>query len=129
MEKWTRSRNEWVSTAGWNVLARLAETSEVTEAELAGHLKTIESKIHSCENRTRYAMNLALICIGMRSDAMHEKAVAAAKRIGRVEVDHGETGCKTPDAEVYIQKMAARKPAKRTRVTGSRMSAPARRGH
>jgi len=31
--------------------------------------------------------------------------LAAAKRIGKVEVDHGETGCKTPDAAAYIRKV------------------------
>ena len=53
-----------------------------------------------------------------RSAAMEKKAIAAAKRIGRVEVDHGETGCKTPDAAAYIKKTAAhhRKKANRARI-------------
>ena len=34
-------------------------------------------------------------------------ALAAAKRIGTVEVDHGETGCQTPDAGPYIRKTVA----------------------
>jgi hypothetical protein len=33
--------------------------------------------------------------------------VTAAQRIGAVEVDHGETGCKTPDAAAYIAKARA----------------------
>ncbi len=37
------------------------------------------------------------------------KAIEAAKRIGKVEVDHGETNCKTPDAAPYIEKAAKRK--------------------
>lgn len=32
-----------------------------------------------------------------------------AARIGKVEVDHGETGCKTPDAAVYIRKTLERR--------------------
>jgi len=35
--------------------------------------------------------------------------LAAAKRIGKVEVDHGETSCKTPDASTYIRKAVARR--------------------
>jgi len=31
-----------------------------------------------------------------------------AKAIGTVEVDHGDTSCKTPDATAYIEKMAVR---------------------
>ena len=38
----------------------------------------------------------------------------AARRIGEVHVDHGETGCKTPDAAAYIQKMADRAAKKAT---------------
>ena len=39
----------------------------------------------------------ALIAIGCRA-SMTERAIAVARKIGKVEVDHGETGCKTPDA-------------------------------
>jgi hypothetical protein len=53
-------------------------------------------------------MNSALISIGIRNDRMEKLAIAAAKRIGPVEVDHGETDCKTPDAEDYIKKARAR---------------------
>ncbi|MDA0206235.1 MAG: hypothetical protein O3A53_09280 [Acidobacteria bacterium] len=37
------------------------------------------------------------------------EAVAAAKRIGVVEVDHGQTGCKTPGAASYIRKIVERR--------------------
>ena len=108
--KWTGSKQEWVSTAGWNLVTRLAMADgALTDAACEKHLKTIESKIHEAPNRTRYAMNGALIAIGMRNAALGKQATAAAKRIGKVEVDHGETGCKTPDAAAYIKKAAARK--------------------
>ena len=42
-----------------------------------------------------------------RHDKLSKKAIAAAKKIGKVEVDHGDTGCKTPDAESYIVKTLA----------------------
>ena len=54
-------------------------------------------------------MNSALIQIGARNAALKRQAIAAATRIGTVEVDHGETGCKTPEAVGYIEKMWARK--------------------
>jgi hypothetical protein len=41
-----------------------------------------------------------------------KRALDASKRIGTVEVDHGETGCKTPDAAPYIRKMVERSRAK-----------------
>ncbi|MFY0535987.1 hypothetical protein [Nannocystis pusilla] len=49
-------------------------------------------------------MNHALIAIGARSDALARLATAAARKIGPVEVDHGDTDCKTPDAVSYIAK-------------------------
>jgi hypothetical protein len=49
-------------------------------------------------------MNMALIAIGVRSAGLRKLALAAAKRIGKVEVDHGDTSCKTPDAAAYIAK-------------------------
>jgi hypothetical protein len=54
-------------------------------------------------------MNGALIAIGLRNPRLEKKAVAAAKRIGKVEVDHGETSCETPDAAAYIAKAKARR--------------------
>jgi hypothetical protein len=35
--------------------------------------------------------------------------VRTAKKIGKVEVDHGETNCKTPDAVTYIEKALHRR--------------------
>lgn len=105
MEKWTKSRSEPVGTAGWSVLARLAQDdNDLSDAYLEDYLKTIEEKIHSSKNRVRYAMNSALIAIGIRNAKLEKKATAAAKRIGKVEVDHGETSCKTPEAVSYIRK-------------------------
>ena len=45
--------------------------------------------------------------IGIRSPALTERALQVAGKIGKVEVNHGETGCKTPDAAAYIRKTLA----------------------
>ena len=112
MRKWIRSGKEFVGAAGWSVLARLArQDSELTDEELEGYLETIEDEIHFRKNRARHSMNSALISIGVRNPKLERKALAAAKRIGKVEVDHGETSCKTPDATAYIKKTVARRRA------------------
>ena len=72
----------------------------------------IEREIHGRKNRVRDAMNSALIAIGIRNERLEETALAAAARIGRVEVDHGETNCTTPAATAYIRKAVARRRAK-----------------
>lgn len=118
-EKWAAARNEWVATAGYFVLTDLAMAgNELSDTFFANYLKTIETSIHSSKNRVRYAMNNALIAIGARNPGLQKKAVAAARRIGKVEVDHGATGCKTPDAIPYIQKMVARKKARQANRKG-----------
>jgi hypothetical protein len=76
-------------------------------------LITIEKIIHQSKNFTKQAMNGAVIAIGLRNSKLEKLAIAAAKRIGKVEVDHGETSCKTPDAVAYIQKAKSRMKARR----------------
>jgi 3-methyladenine DNA glycosylase AlkD len=106
MESWIESDGEWTGRAGWQTLAILAmRDTDLQDDYFAGHLETIERDIHTRQNRVKDAMNSALIAIGIRNEKLEKKALAAAKKIGNVEVDHGETGCKTPDAEEYILKV------------------------
>jgi len=73
----------------------------------------IEANIHQLKNCTRETMNMALIAVGIRNSNLEKLATAAAGRIGKVEVDHGDTSCKTPDAAAYIKKTLDRKSKKR----------------
>ncbi len=117
IEKWSRGRSEWVGRAGYQMLAHIAMKDDtLPDVFFDRHLAAIETTIHTRKNRVRDAMNGALIAIGLRSPALEKKAVAAAKRIGKVEVDHGETGCKTPAAAEYIRRAAARKRKKKPKA-------------
>lgn len=105
MRQWIPSDNEWVSATGWNLLGYIAlSDADVPLDFFDSYLTTIERDIHTRKNRVRYAMNNALIHIGSRHPLLAEKAIAVAEHIGIVEVDHGQTSCKTPDAAAYIQK-------------------------
>jgi 3-methyladenine DNA glycosylase AlkD len=89
--------------------ARLRDDADsVSDADAETVLATIEKQIHGSPNWARRAMNGALISIGVNKPALRKAAIAAAKRIGKVEVDHGETGCKTPEAQAYIEKALQR---------------------
>jgi len=113
MEAWTRSQNDFVGQVGWDLLAILAMNSnELSDRDAEKCLEIIERDIHKSGNRTKHAMNGALIAIGLRNPGFQKLALAAAARIGKVEVDHGETSCKSPDAASYIRKAAARYQAK-----------------
>ena len=110
MEQWTKSPQEWIGRAGWLLLAHLAMKDETLPDEyFEAYIPKIEDGIHKVKNRKRDAMNSALIAIGGRSGSLEKKAVSAALRIGKIEVDHGVTSCKTPDAVMYIRKTRARR--------------------
>ncbi|MCL4305418.1 DNA alkylation repair protein [bacterium] len=110
-ETWIKSKDEWISQTGWTIVGGLALNlkSGLPDSYFEDRLKIIEKEIHSAKNYTRYAMNNAVICIGGRNEKLRRLAVATAKRIGKVHVDHGQTNCKTPEAVSYIEKMWARK--------------------
>jgi len=111
MRAWMSSPKEFIRAAGYGILgARLKEDPDsVTDADAGKILSVIEKEIHRSPNRSRHAMNGALIGIGVFKPSLRRKAIEAAKRIGKVEVDHGETSCTTPDAVPYIAKAAKRK--------------------
>ena len=104
------SEEEFVRQSGFSTLASaLKEGVELSRDDCRDILSRIESEIHNSPNRARQAMNNALIAIGVFQPELSEDAVAAATRIGRVEVDHGDTSCKTPDAVSYIYKALKRR--------------------
>jgi len=107
-DKWRDAKGELRSYVGWSITARLATNdTELDDDYFRPLVEQIEKRIHSAANWTRYGMNAALIAIGVRSVALRKLALAAAKRIGKVEVDYGATSCKTPDAAAYIAKTVA----------------------
>lgn len=103
-EVWRKSDDEWIGRAGWRLVSHAAADPEIEDAYLDGCLVEIEAKIHQAKNRTREVMNSAVINIGIRGGVWAEKATAAAGRIGKIHIDHGDTSCKTPDAAAYIKK-------------------------
>lgn len=104
-DKWLAAKDERQRCAGWAVVCAMAMIEETTpDAWFLERLAEIEKTIHRAPNAQRYVMNNAVIAIGCRSASLRKSATAAAKRIGKVEVDHGDTACKTPDAAQYIDK-------------------------
>ncbi len=110
MEEWINLDDEWTARTGWLLGAHLAmKNMELPDKYFLDLIKIIKNEIHHKKNRTRDAMNNALIAIGMRNEVLEKKALEAADKIGKVEVDHGDTSCKTPDARAYILKVRRRK--------------------
>jgi 3-methyladenine DNA glycosylase AlkD len=117
-DKWHKTPGEWIGRAGWHLIGQLAlHDIALPDTYFEGYLGEIAASIHTRKNRVREAMNNALIAIGVRDTYLQEKALEVAKTIGPVEVDHGETNCRTPDATTYILKTIARKQRTSTQVT------------
>ncbi len=128
-ETWMKRKSEWLARAGWVVLNHRLQDLDPDYAndELEALLTTIESDIHGASNRVRDAMNSTLISLGLRNSKLEKKALAVARRIGTVDVDHGETGCKTPDAAEYIARTKAYRASKVKKKAGSQRASGKRK--
>jgi len=110
MRKWIAKKGEWPRVLGWSVYARLVlqpardlKEGGLEDAEIGELLERIIATLQDAPNRTRHSMNQAVIAVGCRP-GWKTKALAAAKKIGPVEVDYGKTSCKADDAVAKINK-------------------------
>ncbi|MGB8260813.1 MAG: DNA alkylation repair protein [Terracidiphilus sp.] len=106
--EWIGSQTPHVAAAGWCTyggLVALLPDALLDLAEIEGLLARIESGIHAAPNRVRYCMNTFVISVGAYVEPLLERAKSAARRIGAVKVEMGETACKVPGALEYIEKI------------------------
>ena len=99
---------EHVAAAGWNTWSGLVSTrpdAELDLAELEELLARVEREIGKAPNRVRYCMNGFVIAVGSAVKPLLARAKASAKKLGKVEVDVGETACKVPDALGMLAKI------------------------
>ena len=112
-EAWRADEREYVGRLGWRMIARRAMAEpDLPAALLEAWLGQIQADLPRAANRTREAMHDALIAIGGTRADVRPRALAVARAVSPVVIDHGETGCKTPDAVAYIEKMASRQRAR-----------------
>lgn len=116
-DAWRDDPGEWPASIGWFIVACTAEDPEVwTAAELWDLVRQIEAEIGARPNRVRHEMNGILIAVALRDGNLRRSALAAARRIGPVAVDHGQTGCKTPEVAGYVERTLAHRAAKAARA-------------
>jgi len=117
---WIASMNEYVASSGWATysgIAAVAPDEKLDLAEIEGLLGRIVKDIHRAPNRVRHAMNSFVIAVGSYVGPLAQKAKAAARQIGEVTVDKGDTACQEPFALAYIGKMEASGRAGKKRKT------------
>jgi 3-methyladenine DNA glycosylase AlkD len=113
LEAWLGSKDSKLRCAGWSLLGFFSQRDETTpDAFFEKKLAEIEKTIHTAPNGQRQDMIMAVVLIGCRNAALKKAALASAKKIGKVEIDHGDTACKTPDAAEYIEKTWAHSKSK-----------------
>jgi hypothetical protein len=106
--EWVKSKKEHVATSGWCTYAGLVATKadaslDLTEIEQL--LGTVVKEISKAQNRVRYTMNGFVIAVGTYVKPLLKQAKAAAKQIGAVSVEMGDTACKVPLATASIAKI------------------------
>jgi 3-methyladenine DNA glycosylase AlkD len=108
--RWIASKKEHVASSGWCTYTGLVATKPdeaLDLAEIEDLLGTVVKGIRSAQNRVCYTMNGFVIAVGSYVRPMLKQAKAAAKQIGAVSVDVGDTACSVPLATAYIQKIEA----------------------
>lgn len=108
--QWIKSKKEHIASSGWCTYAGLIATmpdETLNLAEIEGLLRTIVKEIHEAQNRVRATMNGFVISVGTYVKPLLKQAKAAAKEIGEVSVDVGDTACTVPLATAYISKIEA----------------------
>lgn len=106
--EWIDSPKENIASSGWNTLAgilTLKKDEELNIPLVKKLLNRIEKNIHKAPNRVKYTMNSFIIAVGGAVKELTKDAVNAAKKIGTITVDMGDTSCEVPGAIDYIKRM------------------------
>lgn len=107
---WIDSKQELVCCAGWSTLTgwiSITPDEALPLEEIKQLLERAARDIHSAPNRTRYPMIGFVIGVGAYVKPLSQLAYKTAKRIGKVDIDVGDTACKVPNAVEYIDKIRA----------------------
>lgn len=105
--KWIDSPKELVASAGWGTLSAvmcMRPDEELPIKQIQALLTRVVKTLKTTPNHVRYEMNNFVICCGTYVAPLADKAMEAAKKIGKVDVDMGDTACQVPDAASYIIK-------------------------
>ena len=109
--EWIDSKKPVVAATGWVTLSGVIAVKDDAKLDLSRLkklLQRVERTIHDQPDKVRYNMNLFVIALATYVVPLHDAAVKAAKAIGRVMCDMGDTACKVPYASDYIEKIRAR---------------------
>ena len=119
-KRWMASKKEHAASSGWTTysgLVAIKADADLDLAEIAGLLNRVVQGIGGAQNRVRHTMNGFVIAVGSYVRPLLKQAKSAAKLIGDVSVDVGDTACQVPLAMAYIQKIESAGRAGKKRKT------------
>jgi 3-methyladenine DNA glycosylase AlkD len=105
--KWIESPHEHIVVSGWRSLGALVTVipdEKLPVNKLSALLDRVVQTLAAAPDEVRSAMNLFVISCGTYVAPLGDRAIATARKLGKVIVDVGDTACKIPDAESYIGK-------------------------
>jgi len=108
--KWINSKQASIAVSGWGTYAGIVATTadeDLDLDEVKGLLDRVVNEIAAAPDKVRYMMNEFVIAVGTHVKPLLGHAKKAAKTIGTVSVDMGDTACKVPSASAYIEKIEA----------------------
>jgi 3-methyladenine DNA glycosylase AlkD len=108
--EWVDSKKEHVASAGWCTYSGLVATkpdSALDLKEIESLLARVVRELADAPNRVRYTMNGFVVAVGTYVKPLLKQAKAAARQIGAVEVNMGDTACKVPLATEFIDRAEA----------------------
>jgi 3-methyladenine DNA glycosylase AlkD len=106
--KWIDSKNAAIAISGWGTYAGIVATTpdeELDLDEIKALVDRVVREVHQAPNKVRSLMNQFVISVGSYVKPLLKYAKQAAKTIGAVSVDMGDTACKVPVATEYIEKI------------------------
>jgi len=118
--QWIKSKKERIATAGWCTYSGLLATKpddSLDLAEIEKLLAVVVKEIKTAQNRVRHTMNNFVISVGTYVKPLLKQAKTAARQIGSVSVDMGDTACTVPLATAYIEKIESAGRAGKKRKT------------
>ncbi len=103
VEEWTQSGNAIERHCGYLCLYQLSKNDKKLPDEFfLPYIDTFEADLQTEENFVKDGMDTALLMVGQRSKVLHARALAAARKIGKMVVDYGDNSCEALDVVKHL---------------------------
>jgi 3-methyladenine DNA glycosylase AlkD len=103
VDEWTKSKDDLIRRFGYASLYVLAKGGEEIEDKyFESYLDIIEKNLQKEENMVKDSMNNSILTIGMRNKNLNRKAIAVARKVGKVEVYYGDNSCEAVDCIKHL---------------------------